>query len=81
MIKAGTILEWEETLPYYAAMAGALAIALSDEDNDGMVQIQWLAQTKHLSLSQAPGGYYVDQFIPVTIDTVKSNNTRGVVTP
>lgn len=73
MIKAGTILEWEETLPYYAARAGALAIALTDEDADGMVRIQWLSQTKHLSLSQADGGYYAEQFIPVTRESVRTN--------
>ena len=72
MIKAGTILEWEETLPYYAAQAGALAIALKDEDADGMVDIKWLPQTKHLSVTQCDGGYYADQFIPVTIESVQS---------
>ena len=76
MIKAGTIIEWEETLPYYAVQAGALAIATSDEDADGMVQIQWLSQTKHLSLTQADGGYYADQFIPVTIESVQTQTAE-----
>ena len=72
MIKAGTILEWEETLPYYAARAGALAIAVESEDADGMVSVIWLPQTKHLSLSQHDGSYYAEQFIPVTIESVQT---------
>ena len=72
MIKAGTILQWEETIPYHTVCAGALAIAKSDEDQDGIVEIQWLSQTKHLSLRQHDGGYYAEQFIPVTIESVQT---------
>lgn len=74
MIKAGTILEWESTIPYKAVRAGALAIARSDEDEDGMVDVMWLPHTKHLSLTQHDGGYYAEDFRIVTTAAVKSDN-------
>ena len=73
MIKAGTILEWEETIPYYAAQAGAMAIARYDESEDGMVDVMWLPHTKDLSKSQRNGEYDSDNFRIVTTAAVRTN--------
>ena len=73
MIKAGTILEWEETIQYYVARTGAMAIARYDESEDGMVDVMWLPHTKDLSTTQHDGEYYSDNFRIVTTAAVRTN--------
>ena len=56
---------WDIDSKYHTTKRGAKAEAISDVNDDGIIIVKWLEETKHLSKGQKDGGYFEEDFIVV----------------
>jgi hypothetical protein len=57
----GDILKWNLNHEDYGARVGALAVVV--DVRGCFLEVEWLAETKHLSNRQADGTYYEERFV------------------